>query len=954
MMRKSFMAGLCVPLLFPAALIAQSNAVDAAVNGYITDSAKAAVPGGKVTLTNIATGVAQQVAVDGQGYYRFALVPVGTYRLVVLSDGFQTATQDGLQLRVGQEARLDVSLEVGHESQNVQVVGSSDIVDTGTSTVGAVLDRHELENLPILSRQIYNFLLLSPGVIGMPTSTFSTTQFTFGGTERSQWNLDGLDDTQHGGNRQIRLIIVTPEAVAQTQTLANGYSAEFGRAAGGQVNVLLKSGTNQLHGSAIGQWRPTDLQAIPTLATAQPDRSWNDEAFTLGGPILKDRLFFFGQFENNPYTLPSAITITAANAAALNLPADEIGTAPFGETYRTLVGKVDYTLNEKNSGYVRYARFTNHQPNTAGGLSIIDRGSRYTDHQNGGGAQLATILSPNLLNELRVGTIQRDTGDFPVVNSSPAGSALINISSVASIGFSPLSTTTTTERSTAVVDNVTWTHGRSTWKFGGEYDHELFANLSSTAPTFTFSGLAAQNGRAAVSALNQYQDTVAGTIDPATGDPYSYTYLTSYSGDPTIRLAFNFLNLFAQDEIRITQNLVANVGARYELIFFPTFDSKAPYALSRNVPNDYRDIAPRIGLTWSPGGSRKTVVHAAYGMYYDVPGLSTFYNAAQINGHRLLSYQVAGTTTGAPAFPNVPSFSGGSFEVAPNITAFDPDFHNTYQHQANVQVERDLGWSSRLTVGYQYAAERHGLFYTDTNLNATGNTLADGRPTFAGTANRPNKQFGAINLIRSGASTNFNGGFITLDKRLASGLEFTVNYMYSHALADNIGEGGSVSDPTNPQRDYGNADNDVRHNVVMQGLWQPTFHGEAAGWFNHFELSSITYLNSGYPINVIAGTDLNNDGVVNDRPLFEARNSARGPGFSQVSAQVKRYFDLGERVHLAAYFGAENLLNTNNYNCNTTTGCTGAVVNTANSSDLFRETAAGTSRNVQIGFSAKF
>ena len=187
-------------------------------------------------------------------------------------------------------------------------------------------------------------------------------------------------------------------------------------------------------------------------------------------------------------------------------------------------------LNAKNSGYVRYARYTNHQPNIANGLSIIDRGFRYTDHQNGGGAQLVTVLSPNLLNELRVGRIQRDTGDFPVVNTSPAGSVLINISSVANIGFSPRSTTTTTERSTAVVDNVTWTHGRHTFKFGGEFDHELFASLSSTTPTFTLSGLAAQNGQGAVGALNQYLDTQAGTIDPSTGNPYSYTFLMSYSG----------------------------------------------------------------------------------------------------------------------------------------------------------------------------------------------------------------------------------------------------------------------------------------------------------------------------------------------------------------------------------------------------------------------------------------
>jgi hypothetical protein len=951
---------LCLLLLLsialPTALYGQANAADAAVNGYVLDPAKNVVVGAQITLTSISTGISQETTTDGNGYYRFPLVPVESYQLVTVASGFQRNTLDGIVLSVGQEARLDVSLKVGSAAETVQVEAASSILDTGTSTVGAVLDRLATEELPLLSRQAYNYLLLAPGVIGVPTSTFSTTQFAFGGAERSQWNLDGLDDTQHGGNRQIRLIIVTPEAIAQTQTLTNGYAAEFGRAAGGQINVLLKSGTNQFHGSALWQWRPTGLQAIPTLQTTQPNRSWSDEAFTLGGPIVRDRLFFFGQFENNPYTLPNAITITPANADLLSLPSNQIGTAPFGETYRTIVGKVDYTLNAKNSGYVRYARFTNHQPNNDSGLGIVDRGFHYLDHQNGGGIQLATVLSRSLLNEVRVGTIQRDTADYPVVTTSPGGSVLVNISSVADIGFSPLAASTTTERSTSVLDNITWTRGRQTLKFGAEFDHEVFANLSSTAPTFTFSGLAAQNGSPAVSALNQYLDTVAQKINPATGEPFTYTNLTAFGGNPKIRIAFNFMNGFAQDEFRITPNLVVNAGARYEVILFPTFDAQAPYPLSRSVPNDYSDIAPRIGLTWTPFPSRKTVVHAAYGMYYDIPGLSTYYDAAQTNGDptRLLSYLVTGTSAGAPVFPNVPQFSGGSFEVPPSINAFDQSFHNTYQHQANVQIQQDLGNNFQLTVGYMYSGLRHGLYATDTNLTPTGATLADGRPIYAGTANRPNPNFGAINLIVAGATTNFNGGSITLQKRFSQGLQFTANYMYSHALADNIGEGGVGEDDSNIHRDYGNANDNIGHYFVFQGLYQPTFSAPSAHWVNGFEISIITYLNSGFPINVIAGTDLNNDGVVNDRPLFESQNSYTGRGFSQVSGQLKRYFTIGDRYKLAAFIGAENLMNTNNLGCSTTTGCSSAVINTANSSDLFREISAGTARNVQLGFSFTF
>jgi hypothetical protein len=163
-----------------------------------------------------------------------------------------------------------------------------------------------------------------------------------------------------------------------------------------------------------------------------------------------------------------------------------------------------------------------------------------------------------------------------------------------------------------------------------------------------------------------------------------------------------------------------------------------------------------------------------------------------------------------------------------------------------------------------------------------------------------------------------------------------------------------VSDPTNIQRDYGNADNDARHNVVIQGLYQPTTSVHSLRWLNGFEFSSMTFMNSGYPINEIAGTDLNNDGVINDRPLFVSRNSLRGSGLSQEDAQLKRYFTIAERYRLGAFVAAENLLNTNNLNCNTTTGCTGSVINTTNSSDFLRQTAARTSRNVQVGLKLTF
>src|SRR5215475_10951083 len=730
-------------------LAAQSNATDAAIEGYVRDASGAIVSGAIITTKNMATNIVSQTTANGEGYYRFPLLQVGNYDLSVSAEGFKEFNESGIKLAVGKNVRLDAKLELGQVSERITVTADDStltLADTSTAATGDILSHKEVEDLPIPSRNAYNYHLLSPGVQGLTSATFGTTQFTFGGDERSSWNLDGLDNTQRGGNRQIRMVITTPEAIEEMQVLSNGYSAEFGRAAGGQVNIILKSGTNQLHGSGLFYYRPRDIQARPSLAAVNPQRTWHDEAFTLGGPIVKDRVFFFGQFENNPYTLPNAITIAAANAAALNLPARDIGTAPFGETYRTIVSKVNYRLNDRNSGYFRYDRFTNYQPGNASGLTITNRGNTFDDHMNGGGVQLATVLSPNLLNEVRGGVIRRTQANAPIGDPS-ANDAYINITGVANIGGDPLAATSTTEQSDQILDNLTWTRGRNTVKVGVDYQHTEFNIFKAENRTFTFGGLAAANGFPAVTALNQYLYTVAGLTNPATGLPYTYTQFAWDGGNPNLNIGFNFISAFAQDEFRVNPRLTLNAGVRYEAILFPALDPNAPYAGSRTINNDLKDFAPRLALNWRLTNDSKTVLRAAYGLFYDVPPLSIFYTAAQVNGNRFLSYQVAGGAANAPVFPSIPGAGLSSQIVPPSINAFEPGFHNTYQQQMNLQIQRDLGWNWIITAGYNLALERHGLYSNNVNVGTPTDYLTDGRPVFGGT--RPNPQFNQINLIKS-------------------------------------------------------------------------------------------------------------------------------------------------------------------------------------------------------------
>lgn len=954
-MKPTIRAFLCW-IAFAIPMFAQSNAIDAAIEGYLRDASGGAIQGGRVTVRNTATNVTTQTATNPDGYFRFPLLQVGAYELKAEADGFKAATQPNLALVAGQKVRLDLELQVGSRTESVGVTAETSLAlaDTGSSAVAGIVSRKEVEDLPIVSRNIYNFQLLAPGVQGLSSATFGTTQFAFGGNERSTWNLDGLDNTQRGGSRQIRMVITTPEAVEEIQVLSNGYSAEFGRAAGGQVNVILKSGTNQYHGSELFLYRPPSWQARPSLASLNPELTWWDEALTFGGPIKKDRIFFFAQYEHNPYNRPNALTILPSNATALNLPADQQGTAPFGETYDTYVGKMNYRINDRNSGYVRYARFTNHQPNNASGLTIPDRGVNFDDHMNGGGVQLATAFSPNLLNEVRYGAIQRTQANAPVGKPNPY-SAAINITGVANIGYNPLAFTETTEIANQIIDNVTWTRGRSTWKAGIDFQHTNFDIFRSRNVAYTFGGLtAAGTARGAVSALNQYLYTSQGVVDPATGKPYTYTTFAEDGGDPRLNISFNFLNWFVQNEFRVSPRLTINAGVRYETILFPSLDPEAPYPLSRQIDADRTNFAPRVSFTLRATKDAKTVVRGAFGTFYDVPALSIFYTAAQVNGHRFLSYQVAGTDPKAPVFPTVPALTDTSLIVKPNINAFAPGYKNTYQIQANLQVQRELPFSMVATVGYNYAAQRHGLYSQNINLGAPVSYLADGRPVFGGAALRPNQAFNQINLIQSGANTNYNAVFVNLQKRLSAGLLFQASYTWSHAMANNLGEGGSISDPTNLQRDYGTADNDLRHYFVGQWLYEPHFKTAGLTWINGFELSSMIFLNSGYPVNAVNGADLNADGIVNDRPLFRGRNDSRGPGLTQFDARLQRSFTFHERYRLVGMLEAENAFNHTNANCSTASGCTGAVVNTATAVDFGRVTSARTARNVQLGFKFVF
>jgi hypothetical protein len=909
---------------FAASLFAQSNATDAALNGYVRDESGAAIPNAKVTARSVATNAE-----------------------------FADYQQTGIRLAVGQQARIDLTLKVGSAAESVTVNADAALVTVGGDVAqGEVLNERAVRQLPMTSRNVYNFHLLGPGVKGIPSTGFGTTQFTFGGHSRSTWTVDGLDNSQRRTNRQIRLVISTPESVQEMQVLSGAYSAEFGRAAGGVINVISRSGSNELHGSGMGLYRPLATSARSPLAVRKAEQTWWMVAGNLSGTLKKDKLFFFINDEFNPLKTPQPVTILPAAAEALKLAASDLADSPFGETFHTPSAKLNFNLNSKNSGFLRYNRFTNDQPGGGGGLTAISRSLTFEDRMNGGAGQLATVFTPKLLNELRFGVNRRAETRDTYVPGQPNG-AQINITGVANFGVNPLAGSGSVETSTQVIDNLTWTLGKHTLKTGVDFQTTGFQITSALTRLFTFGGLSAAAGRPAVSPLDQYLRASAGTVDAATGRPYTYTQLSQDLGENSIPLRYHFVNFFLQDEFRLSPRLTLNFGLRYEAVLNPVLDDQAPYELSRRVNNDLNNWAPRLGFSWSPWQSGKTVVRGGYGMFYDNPSLGTSATGALVNGRRIRSYLIPGTDARSPVFPNLLASADPTFQTPPSINAFAKDFQVMVGHNASLQIQRQVLKDLAVNLQYSYWGHRFAPYSRDINLSAPASFLADGRPVYRGTAGRPDTRFRQINLIESGANNNYNGLDFTVTKRFSAGLQLSTTWSWSHAIAEGDLEAGSLTDPSSRRRDRGNANADVRHNWILQSLWAPAFQSNGLKWLRGFETSAVVFFNSGYMVNPLAGTDLNNDLVLNDRLPFRARNSVNGPGFFQTDFRLTRRFRFAESHSLELISEAENLTNRLNAGCSIT-GCTGAVVNRDGAADFGRITATRPGRNFQFGMRYSF
>lgn len=953
-LRKQYVrsAVLLIFLTFLTALAgwSQSQAINGSIRGRVSDASGAAVPNATVVVRNTATGFTRTVQSNEDGYYVLPNLPLGPYEVTITKQGFASVKATNLRLEAGKETVVDAPMKPATVESVVEVTGAVPVVQTTQADIGRTISTAEISNLPLTSRNPYNFILFQPGVSGHPNPELGIprTVNTNGLLDRINYQMDGMVDTQtdrHG----LRLFPISQTFVREVQTVSNSYAPEFGGTSGNIYNVITNSGTNNIHGEFNYLHRWVDATARPILLSptaAKPELKLNDYATSVGGPFIKDKLFWFGAYEHLTRGNPTPITIKPADAAALGISSNLLGAGPGLLHGQFLNARTDWVINKKNTAFFRYNYFRNNFPfnTTSGALSALDAFSDFKDRAHVGGFQLVSTLTSNLLNEFRFSYAFRKnmhfngslTGPGPVVNIP--GVAIFNGTTGAGDVFD--------EKIPNFNENLTWIHGTHSFKFGGNWQENIDLQRSTAYTMYTFSSIA--NYQAAKSGVN----------------PYAYSTATVSNGGTVPSYKSVFFGLYAQDSWQITPKLMLIYGLRYDKYLPPDADPNALFVYSRSFNSPSANFSPRFGFAY--GLTSKTVLRGSAGVFYDNPATNTWFNTLLNNG-TLSSASFQPTSPGAPAFPNfiaaVPAPN-----APPSITSVSPNFKNAYTMNFSLQVQHEITKSDGITVGYVHTAGRNLEYLYNMNLiNPTG-TLADGRPIFSTAVNASTRlypQFNAITLQNSGANSNYDALVMNYTHRLSRGIELSASYTWSHSIsnapdANSFEQNLPIEDATNISRDRGNSLSNRPQALTISAVLQPTWNPESAVLrhiVNNNTLAILANLSSGDQQNITVGRVLNGDPITGSvtRPAFVGRNSVRGPNIYQVDVRYTRAIaTLWERVKPQFVFEANNLFNHPNVTSLNTTATVDALGNITKAPTLVPTSTVLEGRIVQVGVGVRF
>jgi hypothetical protein len=877
---------ICVVVLAACNIVpAQQTMTSATLSGRVEDSSGAVIKTASIVAKRIDTSQEQTTKSDGDGRFRFPYLPVGTYEISVAAAGFAPLTRQ-LTLSVGQALDLPVKLAVENIKENVNVTAGLPVIETVRTQLAETVLPREIDSLPLNGRNYLDLAALTPGVTRSnpvanqrfpETSAVPGTGLSITGQRfiNNGFVVDGLSANDDAAD--LPGTFYSQEVVREFEVITSGGIAEFGRASGGFVNIVTQSGTNSLHGRFYGFLRSQHLDAQNPVAPVKDPLTQAQYGTSLGGPIARNRTFFFANFEQTRLHNAAVIVIKPGDVATVNSRLDAIsfagpristGLAPTGFNSTNFLIRADHQVNKANQLTARYSLYEIDSINArnVGGLNAVSRGTALQNRDQTIAVSDVAILTSKTINEARF-QYTRSRLDAPV--NDEVGPA-INISGVASFGTATFSPTARDLDTYEVVDTLTTQRGSHSFKLGANYLHNR-VNITFPGPVQSVYSF---------SSLPNFLTNRYSTFQQAFGDP------GQVQSNPNI-------GLFAQHEWRPNQNLTLNAGLRYDLQYLPD-----------PITTDANNFGPRVGLAYAPG-DRKTVIRGSFGIYFDRLPLRATSNALQRDGTK---YKIAlipfGLPGVAPAFPNTLSAFPGNLPVS--ITTIDPNIKNSYNEQASVQVERELFPSTSLSVGYLQTRGLHLILSRNLNVPRF--------PTSAGVPNqgRPDPRFANVGRFESSGTSSYNAMTVALNRRFQRWFGVRLSYTLSQAI-DNAGNAFFFTPQNNfnLNDDRGPSDNDQRHRVALSGTFE-TPSGQAESKLRRlrgFQLSYIFSYSSRLPFNVIRGDDLNFDTNLNDRPIGVARNSGKGFDFASLDLRLGRRFHLGERLQLETLVEAFNVLN---------------------------------------------
>lgn len=932
---------LAAPNAFP-----QAAAMNGQIEGTVTDSTGAVVPNAKVDIKNQNTGYSRAGETDANGFYRFTVLPLGQYTIGAEAPGFQKFTATGIDLTAGAVATVNAPLSVSGAATVIEVGATSAVVEPGRTDLGVTLSTHQIENLPLVSRNNYNFILLQPNVSGHPNAEFGVPRKVNanGLTDRINYQLDGSNNTQ-SDRSGIRLLPISNTYVGEVQQVNNGFAPEFGNTVGTVFNAITKSGSNAFHGEAAYLFRRTDFVArATTLARSQnkPTQNLDNPFVDAGGAIIKDKLFWFGSFEHIKRDIPTAVTVTPANIAALGLPASYAASIPFGQNVYFLLGKGDWQITQNHRLSGRYSYFRNESPyNNGGGLTTASQTYLFKDRAPAVALQLISTFSPTVVNEFRFSAPKRFQRQ--VASDFTGAQPAINVSGVANFGGSDQTGFIFTELTPEYSENLTMLRGTHSFKFGADIRQVRDNTTNQTFARYTFGS------------IQDYLDAKTGAR------PNSYANFTESFGQPEFKYNSLFSGFYAQDNWKIRPNITLTYGVRYDLYKPPAANSSSLVVSSQQFNVDKNNFGPRLGIAYAMGRDQKTVIRASGGIFYDPPQTNTYERALAFNGSpQYFNFSAPGTSLLAPAFPGILTSVPVGFNLPiQDVTTVSPNFRTLYSSNANVQISRELTGNMGLSVTYLHTKGTHIPVYRNINLIPNGSLLADGRPIFG--SGRIDTRFNGIIVNESVANSNYNGLNVTLRRRFSHGYEWFATYTWSHAIDDapeqNIIDSSTTNwmeDSTNRRRDRANSFADRRHSLSTSAVLNPTFSIDSKVLryiANNNQIALMFVTSSGDVFNMGGNRQLNGDPQVpasQQRPLFIGRNTIRGQAIVQMDARYSHFFPIRERYRPEFFAEAWNLFNHSNvtgYNTTATVDATGNILTPPS----LLQTAALDPRLLQIG-----